>query len=120
MAVRADSRKHKRRCAEIPVRWTIDAQGREGEGMLLDISRTGARLRLTTDFDARGGATFGLRASTVPLLPRTARLRWFRRLPGRTPTYLCGVVFLQLGTNLEDWGEWLNAQSDDELLKFAS
>jgi len=39
-----DSRKHRRLATEIPVRWSVDAQGVGGDGVLLDISVTGARL----------------------------------------------------------------------------
>jgi len=93
---------------EIPVRWTIEAQGLSGEGILLDASRGGAQLRMSSEFDVTRGATFTLSSTLVPLLPCSGKLRWFRRLSGEPAGYLCGLIFLELGTNLENWGGWLN------------
>jgi len=103
-------RKDPRLAGPILVRWTIEAQQLVGDGMLLDVSVRGARLRLMTPFNGKGGATFTLEAQGVPSLPKRARLRWYRRMPGRAAHYQCGLVFFEQGPEQKRWRDWIAAE----------
>ena len=109
-----DSRKHRRSATEIPVRWSVDAQGVGGDGVLLDISVTGARLRIAQRLQWTAGATFALSASDVPMLPPEARLRWFRCLDRRNSLFLCGLLFSE-HVNANTWADWLASELRPEL-----
>jgi hypothetical protein len=109
-----NARKHKRLGREIPVSWSIDAQQVSGDGLLMDVSLTGACLRLEHPLDGWTGAIFTLHADGVECLPRTARLRWFRRLGGPIPVYLCGLIFHEQGLHAKTWRDWLDAELAEE------
>jgi hypothetical protein len=117
VAVFDEVRKHRRLIRDIPIQWAIEAQGLRGEGMLLDVSLTGGRLRIGAMFNGKGGATFTLVAPSVPMLPAQARLRWFRRLEGRSPVFLCGVIFGEPGLSAKEWTDWLAGELEAQRAK---
>ena len=104
-----DVRKCKRFDVEFDVDWTIENQGVSGKGKLLDVTTSGACFRIAQSFSAPSALTFRMAVAELPAFPKRARLRWFRRLPGRSPMFLCGVVFED--SDLSEWGRWL-AQSN--------
>jgi hypothetical protein len=77
-----ESRNHVRLAAEIPVRWSVAAQSVSGDGVLLDYNLTGACPRIERPLNWTAKTTFALSSSEVPMLPPSARLRWFRRVGG--------------------------------------
>ena len=101
-----DRRKFKRFDVEVPVTWAIESQGLSGPGHLLDVSQRGACFRMQQPFVARAGLVFTIDAPDVPALPRRGKLNWYRKLPGRAPMFLCGVVF-EDATSAE-WTDWLD------------
>ena len=104
-----DVRKCKRFDVEFDVDWMIESQGVSGKGKLLDVTMGGACFRITQSFTAPSALTFTMQVAELPAFPKRGRLRWFRRLPGRHPMFLCGVVFED--GDLSEWSRWL-AQSN--------
>lgn len=100
-----DVRKCKRFDVELDLAWTIENQDVSGSAKLLDVTCGGACFRIAQPFSAPSAVTFALAAPELPVLPRRARLRWYRRLPGRQPMYLCGVVFED--SDLTAWRAWV-------------
>ena len=108
-----EPRKSPRVPKQISVEWEIVSQGLRGSGELLDLSATGARLRIETLFARTRGVIFTLESPAIPLLPRTARLRWFRwshGLNGPNPVVLCGLVFNEQGLDAKPWADWVARQ----------
>jgi hypothetical protein len=101
-----DPRKHTRLEVELPLTWTIESQNLSGMGKLLDVSAPGACFRMDQPFAAKAGLAFTLDAPDVPAMPRRGRLRWYRKLPGRVPVFLCGVMFED--PENDAWNEWLD------------
>jgi hypothetical protein len=100
-----DARKNKRFEVELDLNWSIEGEETSGRGTLLDVSLPGACFRMNQPFTAKSRMIFTLEAPDVPALPKRGRLRWYRKLPGRVPTFVCGVIF-------EDgddpaWTDWL-------------
>lgn len=102
-----DGRKHKRLDVELDLTWTIESQKLTGSGKLLDVSVPGACFRMHQPFAAEAGLVFRLEAPAVPALPKHGKLRWYRKLPGRSPVFLCGVTFEDQEN--EAWNQWLDA-----------
>ena len=102
-----DVRKFKRFDVEIDVNWTIEGEEVSGTGKLLDVSLPGACFRMHQPFTAKARMIFTLEAPDVPHMPRRGRLRWYRKLPGKNPTFLCGVIFEE-GSDDPAWSEWLD------------
>ena len=112
-----DGRKHKRFDVELDLTWTIESQKLSGPGKLLDVSLPGACFRMQTPFAGKANLDFTLDVPDVPVMPRRGRLRWYRKLPGHSPVFLCGVVFED--QNDEAWIAWLDkavAKPDDKKL----
>ena len=103
-----DVRKHKRLDVELELSWSIDSQGLSGPGKLLDVSVPGACFRIDREFVATAGLTFTLEATGLPALPKRGRLRWYRKLAGRAPSFLCGVIFIHEEAEKTAWSEWLD------------
>ena len=101
-----DVRKHKRFETELDLNWTIESQQISGKGKLLDVSLPGACFRMEQPFAAKANLVFTLDAPDIPAMPKRARLRWYRKLPGRAPTFLCGVIFEESDTAA--WNAWLD------------
>jgi hypothetical protein len=101
-----DVRKHKRLEMELDINWSIESQNLSGKGKLLDVSVPGACFRIEQPFVAKSGLIFTLEAPEIPALPKHGRLRWYRKLPGRNPVFLCGVIFE--GGDHEAWIQWLD------------
>lgn len=108
-----DVRTHRRLDVELPCTWAIESQNLSGPGKLLDVSLPGACFRMDQPFAAKAGLVFTLESPDVPALPKRGRLRWYRKLPGRVPVFLCGVMFEDQEN--EAWNQWL-----DEALGVAS
>ena len=102
-----DVHRHKRLDVELSLSWSIDGQGVQGSGKLLDVSLPGACFRIEQPFSADRGLTFVLESKDVPAMPKRGRLRWYRRLPGRDPKFLCGVIFDKCDDPA--WVQWLEA-----------
>ena len=101
-----DVRKHKRLDVELDVTWTIETQNLTGLGKLLDVSAPGACFRMHQPFAAEARLTFSLEVPDIPAMPRRGRLRWYRKLPGRSPVFLCGVIFEDQENAA--WLDWLD------------
>jgi len=115
MTVLVNRRKEDRLRREIAIHFAVE--GCSGEGLILDVSRGGASLRVPAEFDARKGMVFSLHAETVPLLPTTAQLLWYRRVVDRAASeYVCGLAFSDAEANLEEWGEWVSSFLDGKPL----
>ena len=106
-----EARKHPRLVQNTPVSWAIASQHLSGEGVLLDVSLTGARVQMSATFDTRRGATFTLNAAAIPALPRTARLRWFRRVTGPIPVVVCGLIFEDPDVDPSPWFDWIMSRT---------
>jgi hypothetical protein len=89
-----EGRQDARRPVKLDVVWSIESQGISGLGTLLDMSRTGACVRINHPLTATTGLTFTLESEAMPSLPRLGRVQWYRRLPGRAPVFLCGLLFI--------------------------
>jgi PilZ domain len=100
-----DRRKFKRFEVEVELTWAIESQNLTGKGYLLDVSQRGACFRMQQPFVARAGLVFTIDAPDVPALPRRGKLNWYRKLPGRAPLFLCGVVFEDDANPA--WDAWL-------------
>ena len=101
-----DVRKHKRLDVELDVTWAIDGQKLSGTGKLLDVSVPGACFRMQQPFAAKPGMVFTLESPDIPAMPKRGRLRWYRKLPGRSPVFLCGVIFEDQDNAA--WNQWLD------------
>jgi hypothetical protein len=101
-----DVRKHKRLEVELDLTWSIESQNLSGPGKLLDVSVPGACFRMEEPFVAKAGLIFTLDVPEIPAMPKQGRLRWYRKLPGRKPVFLCGVIFE--GGDTEAWNRWLD------------
>jgi hypothetical protein len=101
-----DARKFKRFETELDLTWTIESQNISGKGKLLDVGVPGACFRMQQPFVARAGLVFTLDVPDVPAMPKRGKLRWYRKLPGRAPMFLCGIVFEDAES--PEWNEWLD------------
>jgi hypothetical protein len=101
-----DGRKFKRFDVELDLTWSIESQKLTGKGHLLDVSRPGACFRMQQPFAAKAGLVFTLDVPGVPAMPKRGKLRWYRKLPGRAPMFLCGVIFED--ANNAAWDAWLD------------
>jgi hypothetical protein len=97
----------------LPVEWAIPSLALKGTGTIRDLSPNGLCLLIDKEFHLKSGSVvFTLKAPPVPLLPRQARLRWFRRRPrvaGESPAgLLCGAIFqFESKEKEEAWRIWL-------------
>ena len=101
-----DVRRHQRLELELDVTWSIESQQISGIGKLLDVSVPGAYFRMTEPFTAKANLIFTLETAEIPQLPKRGKLRWYRKLPGRAPVFLCGVIFED--HDADAWGAWLD------------
>ena len=101
----ADVRRHQRLDVEFAVTWSIESQNIAGPGTLLDVSVHGACFRMQQPFTAKAGLVFTLESPDVPTMPKRGRLRWYRKLPGKSPVFLCGVIFEDQKS--AEWVGWL-------------
>lgn len=117
-----EARRHRRLRYDAPINWSIAAQALTGEGRLLDVSLTGARMRITGPINTQHGAVFRLASATIPALPPHARLRWFRRESAVHPHYLCGIVFETDAADHANWNDWVThalQEADEQARKVA-
>jgi hypothetical protein len=97
----------------IPVGWAIASLTLQGTGTIRDLSATGLCILIDKEFQLKSGSVvFTLKAPSVPVLPREARLRWYRRRPrvaGESPAgLLCGAIFqFESKEKEEAWLVWL-------------
>ena len=104
-------RRHRRVRVDCELEWEIEAQGLSGRGTLLDVSRLGACFRLDGMFAGQSATIFTLHSPQLSDLPRHGRLRWYRRMQGRAPVFVCGVLFLEEGVNQVDWITWIQQRT---------
>lgn len=84
------SRQSKRLDKDLEVVWAAGAGGRSGRGRLLDVSASGARLRV--QHQLRRGEMVSLVCSGMASLPGQAIVQWCRRTEAANG-YHCGVAF---------------------------
>ncbi len=102
------ARKHKRVDRNMDLVWAIEAQRQSGRGKIVNLSVSGACLKLEATFPGDKNATLSLICPTVPKLPTKARLQWVRRVAGAQPHILVGVAFTQQ-QNEPEWIKWFEA-----------
>jgi hypothetical protein len=96
----------------LPVEWAIPSLSLQGTGTIRDVSETGLCMLIDKEFQLKSGSVvFMLKAPAMAVLPREARLRWYRRRPkvaGESPAgLLCGAIFqFESKEKEEAWRAW--------------
>jgi hypothetical protein len=100
-------RKHPRVARPADVVWAMESRQLSGRAKVVDISLSGACLKVDAAFVGDRGAVISLLCPSIPTLPTKARVQWTRRAPGQ-PYVLCGVAF-EVQSGSAEWSRWFNA-----------
>ena len=107
-----ESRKHFRLRYDIDLVWQIADQRRSGHGRIVDVSFSGLCFRTDQFFTPKAGMIFTLEVPTIPVFPKQATLRWFRRTTGASRGLLCGAIFVKEGLDpAGSWSKWITEQA---------
>ena len=108
MPVFDDGRKHKRQKRDaVDLLWLVEGRQVAGKGRLVDISMTGLCVEMSgSAFPVQAGLTVFIQIPDIPVAPKRARLRWYRRVAHRSSVYLCGLIFLPPYD--QAWAEWVS------------
>jgi len=98
-------RKHQRVERNIDVVWAIESRQLSGRGKIVNLSLSGACLRIDATFAGDKTTTLSLICPSIPKLPTRAKVQWFRSVAGATPHVLVGVAFTQQ-QNEAEWSRW--------------
>jgi hypothetical protein len=102
-------RKHPRVDRNLDLVWAIEARQLSGRGKIVNLSVTGACIKLDASFTGDKTAQLSLICPSIPKLPTRAKLQWVRRVAGAQPHVLIGVAFTQQ-QNEAEWSRWFEAQ----------
>jgi hypothetical protein len=103
-------RKHPRVERNVDIVWAIETRQISGRGKIVNLSVSGACIKLDSTFGGEKNGLLSLICPTIPRLPTKARLQWVRRVTGVQPHVLIGVAFVQQQNEVE-WGKWFEANS---------
>ena len=107
-----ENRKHFRLKRYMDVAWRVSNHREGGEGIILNISQSGALLQTDHVFVPQDDTVVALEASPGTELPfggKQAKIVWFRRISAPQPRCQCGLEFI---TNRYDkeLNEWLEEE----------
>ena len=103
-------RKHPRIDRNIDVVWAIEARQISGRGRIVNISLSGACIKLDAAFTGDKNGVLSLICPSMPRLPTKARVQWVRRVAGVQPHVLIGIAFT-LQQNETEWAKWFEANN---------
>jgi len=103
-------RKHERINRDIDLVWAIESRQLSGRGKIVNLSLSGACIKLDASFTGDTATALSLICPAVPRLPTRAKVQWFRRVAGVQPHVLVGVAFTQQ-QNEAEWTRWFESQS---------
>jgi hypothetical protein len=102
-------RNHFRLRKQVDVYWKADEHKLANKGKILDISITGMKFAITTTTSMKAGTLMFLECADIPALPKHAKLKWCRALPG-TKNLVCGVSFIKENSDYAPgWKAWMEA-----------
>jgi PilZ domain len=101
-------RKHPRVDQNIDLVWAIETRQVSGRGKIVNLSLSGACIRVDLAFAGDKTVILSLICPSIPKLPTKVKLQWVRRVAGAQPHVLIGVAFTQQQNEVE-WTKWFEA-----------
>ncbi|MBF0510927.1 MAG: PilZ domain-containing protein [Candidatus Omnitrophica bacterium] len=109
-----ENRRHLRLREFLDVTWKVEGEEISGEGVVMNISKSGVLLQTDKTFRPPEKCVLSLESRQDDQLfsHKKAKMMWFRRIQGaKQPRFQCGLEFLTGGKD-QPFQEWLQMKTD--------